>query len=107
MEKELASRISFVTPRSFDPSKPMELQVKLEKKWEVIEKNFSLEKVNETASAASSASEKDFSIEKVNETASAASSASENPASGTNFGSRKVVKIVCMSDTHSTQGEFG
>ena len=87
MEKTIATRIALVTPRSFDPSKPRELQVKLEKKWEVIGK--------------------DFAIEKVDQTASAASSASENPASGTNFGSRKVVKIVCMSDTHSTQGEFG
>ena len=104
MEKELATRISLVTPRSFDPSKPWELQVKLEKKWEVIGKDFAIEKVNETASAAS---EKDFAIEKVDQTASAASSASENAASGTNFGSRNVVKIVCMSDTHSSQGEFG
>ena len=84
MEKDIAARISLVTPRSFDPSKPRELQVKLEKKWEVIGKDFSVEKVNETASAAS-----------------------ENAASGTNFGSRKFVKLVCMSDTHSTQGEFG
>ena len=73
-----------VTPRPFDPSKPRELQMKLEKKWEVIGKDFSIEKVNETASAAS-----------------------ENAASRTSFGSRKVVKLVCMSDTHSTQGEFG
>jgi len=80
MEKDIAARISLVTPRSFDPSKPRELQVKLEKKWKVIGKDFEIEKVDETASAA---------------------------VSGTNFGSREVVKIVCMSDTHSTQKEFG
>ena len=76
MEKEVAARISLVTPRSFDPSKPRELQVKLEKKWKVIGKDFEIENVDETASAAV-------------------------------FGSREVVKIVCMSDTHSTQKEFG
>ena len=85
MEKDIAARVSLVTPRSFDPSKPRELQVKLEKKWEVIGKDFAIEKVDKTAPA----------------------TASENAASGTKFGSRKVVKLVCMSDTHSTQGEFG
>ena len=80
MEKDIAARISLVTPRSFDPSKPRELQVKLEKKWKVIGKDFEIEKVDQKGSAA---------------------------VSGTNFGSREVVKLVCMSDTHSTQKEFG
>ena len=76
---ELATRISLIRPRSFDPSKPRELQVKLAKKWEIIGKDFAIE-------------------EKVKQTP---------PASGVNLGSRQVVKFVCMSDTHSTQGEFG
>ena len=96
MEKDIAARISLVTPRSFDPSKPRELQVKLEKKWEVIGNYFAVEKVDP----------KNFAIEKVNPTAPAAV-ASAKAASGTTSGSRKVVKLVCMSDTHSTQGEFG
>ena len=32
-----------ITPRSFDPSKPRELQVKLAKKWEIIGKDFAIE----------------------------------------------------------------
>ena len=76
MRMELATRISLITPRPFDPSKPRELQVKLGKKWEVIGKDFAIEKVKETPTPA-------------------------------NLGSRQVVKFVCMSDTHSTQGEFG
>ena len=73
---ELATRISLITPRPFDPSKPRELQVKLGKKWEVIGTDFAIEKVKETP----------------------------RPA---NSGSRQLVKLVCMSDTHSTQREFG
>ena len=73
-----------ITPRPFDPAKPRELQVQLEKKWEVIGKDFAIEKVNNQTPLAS-----------------------ENETSETNFGSRQFVKIVCMSDTHSTQGEFG
>ena len=75
MKDSLAARISLITPRSFDPSEPLELQRKLEKRWEVIGKDFAIEKVNQDQREAASRSEK--------------------------------VKLVCMSDTHSTQGEFG
>ena len=73
----LAARISLITPRSFDPSEPLELQRKLEKRWEVIGKDFAIEKVNQDQNQREAASRSEK------------------------------VKLVCMSDTHSTQGEFG
>ena len=77
MEDSLAARISLITPRSFDPSEPLELQRKLEKRWEVIGKDFAIEKVNQDQNQREAASRSEK------------------------------VKLVCMSDTHSTQGEFG
>ena len=77
MKDSLAARISLITPRSFDPSEPLELQRKLEKRWEVIGKDFAIEKVNQDQNQREAASRSEK------------------------------VKLVCMSDTHSTQGEFG
>jgi hypothetical protein len=95
---DLATRISLITPRSFDPTKPRELQVKLGKKWEVIGQDFAIENVNNQTPPASAPS---------STPPPAAPPASESEEFGTNSGSRQIVKIVCMSDTHSTQGEFG
>ena len=101
-EYDHATRISFITPRSFDPTKPRELQVKLGKRWEVIGQDFAIEKVNnQTPPASAPASTPPP------PTPPAAPPASESEEFGTNSGSRQIVKIVCMSDTHSTQGEFG
>ena len=100
-EMDLATRISLITPRSFDPTKPRELQVKLGKRWEVIGQDFAIEKVNnQTPPASAPASTPP-------PTPPPAPPASESEEFGTNSGSRQIVKIVCMSDTHSTQGEFG
>ena len=96
---DLATRISLITPRSFDSSKPRELQAQLAKRWGEIRKDFAIEKVNNQIQPAQS--------EKDNNQTQAAQAASENEDSGKKLGSRQFVKIVCMSDTHSTQGEFG
>ena len=99
-EYDHATRISFITPRSFDPTKPRELQVKLGKRWEVIGQDFAIEKVNNQTPAPASAPAS------TPPPPTPAASAPESEESRTNSGSR-IVKIVCMSDTHSTQGDFG
>jgi len=93
-----------ITPRPFDPFKPKELQLQLEKKWEVIGKDFAIEKVDKQTPALEN--EASGRIEKVGKQieneASEADKKKENEASGTD----QIVKLVCMSDTHSTQREF-
>ena len=86
-----------ITPRSFDPSKPRELQLQLGKRWEVIGQDFAIERVNNQTPPASAPAS----------TPPPTPPASKSEEFGTNSGSRQIVKIVCMSDTHSTQGEFG
>ena len=102
---DLAKRISLITPRTFDPSKPKELQLQLEKKWEVIGKDFAIENVDKQTPA--SENEASGRIEKVGKQieneASEVTKKTENEASGRDL----ILKLVCMSDTHSTQGEFG
>ena len=88
-----------ITPRSFDPSKPRELQLQLGKRWEIIGQAFAIERVNNQTPPASAPAS-------TPPPTTPAASAPESEESRTNSGSR-IVKIVCMSDTHSTQGDFG
>ena len=75
--KDLATKLSLIIPRPFDPTKPLELQRSLKKKWEEIGKDFAIKKID------------------------------HNMATKRNPDSQHFLTIVCMSDTHSTQDKFG
>ena len=83
--KDLATKISLIIPRPFDPTKPLELQRSLKKKWEEIGKDFAIKKIDHNK----------------------ATTIDHNMATKRNPDSQHFLTIVCMSDTHSSQDKFG
>ena len=83
--KDLATKISLIIPRPFDPTKPLELQRSLKKKWEEIGKDFAIKKIDQNK----------------------ATTIDHNGATKRNPDSQHFLTIVCMSDTHSSQDKFG
>ena len=84
-EKDLATKISLIIPRPFDPTKPLELQRSLKKKWEDIGKDFAIKKIDHNK----------------------ATTINHNMAAMGDPDSQHILTIVCMSDTHTTQDKLG